>query len=130
MSLIHLGEYLKRRRKELRLSRRDIARLSGISTPSIGRIEKGLHFVHRRFASKLAQAYKTQLATILGLVYNDTADQSERENIIPLLTRIVQAGIEDFSLINLGELQALEREMGFPLTSEQISAWHKKRSAT
>jgi hypothetical protein len=51
----------------------------------------------------------------------------EKENIIPLLTRIVQARIENFSLIDLGELQALEREMGFPFTGEQILAWYKKR---
>jgi transcriptional regulator with XRE-family HTH domain len=127
MSLIDLGEYLKKRREQLNLGQVDIARISGIDISSIGRVENGERFVSRPVVPNLARAYQTPLFTILGLVYNDGADKLEKENIIPLLTRIVQARIENFSLIDLGELQALEREMGFPFTGEQILAWYKKR---
>ncbi|WP_410055150.1 helix-turn-helix domain-containing protein [Microvirga sp. Mcv34] len=65
MGNVNFGRQIFNRRKELRLSLRELSRLSGISTSSISRVENGL------FSPTLDNAFR--LATALGI---DLADYS------------------------------------------------------
>lgn len=74
-----LGEFLKDRRNNLKLSLREIEKISGVSNAYLSMIESGSRSEpHPRILAKLAKAYEVDLATLMRLSgYVDGKEEDE-----------------------------------------------------
>lgn len=130
MELNEVGLYLQKRRKQLGLGLKDISTATGIDAGTISKIENGERLISRVALPKLAAAYRIPFFTLLSIIYGDHASSLEKENLVPLIKRVTEAGIEVISFWDLGELLAVEQELGFPFEAEQIKIWFAKRETS
>jgi len=76
-----LGEYLKGRRRMLRLSLREVQERSGVSNAYLSMIESGKRPApHPKILKRLAEVYDVGLKHLMGLAgYLEVTDQQERK---------------------------------------------------
>ena len=61
MTAKQIGEYLKKRRKELCYTQRTVQAISGISTPTIANVEKGIHSTSYETLSAICAALEIEI---------------------------------------------------------------------
>ncbi len=120
MSKKDLGDFLRKKRKELGKKQEDVTREIGSKQASVSSWENGKYYPNSSNMPKIAKAYGVTVKEMEDLLKKETPQENRTGlNILPLLGSIVEAKLEKIEEPEFGELLDLYKRLG-SLTLEQI----------